>query len=1098
MWRLGLDIGSNSIGWAALELKNLGEGLSIEPCNILDMGVRIFPDGREPAGTDGKTGLPKIGESLAVTRRMARGMRRNRDRRLKRIRAFADKLVEFDLVLPKGIAGRQKFKTGMIDMSIDPYEARAKAATKMVGKDVLARALSHLCKRRGFLSNRKTDGEDKEASERKGAMQGLAAILEDRGLTLGQYLRDRIAFEKHVRFRGEEFDDEAGRIAIYPTRAMYSDEFNSIRKVQGSVHLSDEQWDELCDIFSFQRPLIPKEPGACSFEHGRDGREEHPRAWRHLPISHTFRILQEVNNLRYLGENGDADLTEEQRAILVDVLERQKSMAFSKVRTLLKLPTSAKFNLESDRRKKLDGNAAACDMRALFKVHEMDWDGLNDEMQNDIVQSIHDAKDLPDFLAANRENGWGLSADLIRDLSRKYYPSSHGHISRRCMEKLLPLMRDGLQYWEAAREVYGDHTDYSQFATGEVLEELPYYGEVLRGATTPAHVTPKTPEEERRYGKIPNPTVHVALNQLRKLVNALISRFGSPYDIHLELARNVKFAGNNYRELLKGMADNTKKNDQRRKQYEECFPGQVPSGLDIVKMRLWEELAKDDSDGGDSSMARVDVYTGRAIGFRQLFSDEIEVEHILPYGRTYDNSIANRTVTFREVNRRKGGDKMPYQFAQGDSELDAEAMRMRAQRLPRGKRWRFGADASEVYERILTKNMTAAERKRYDADTSGAFIDRQLVDTQYTSRIAARYLVPVVGEPARVVPVNGHVTNLIRNKWRINAIKGKGTDRERQDHRHHAEDALIVAMAGRGLVKRIADETRLEQEGRKEYAAKLHFPERPAWMTDIRIKEVADRINVSFRQDHSREARLYQETAYGILTNGDRWQKEGFNGVVRRPITSLKDSEVSQIRDDAVRAAVADFLDLPEVEAVKKWEDKLALLARTPVRIGSAKRKVLLRRVRIVVKNQSITPIESAPYKGYTTDSIAFCDIWHEPKYNKKGEATGKWGFVGRFISYADAKKYEYDDNTLNVKYKPHPAARKIMRLFKNDMVALTGDKGQEQLMRVAGYSATANKLDLRPHVESGGKQNFKAIPVLLEKMCMRKVHVTVDGRIIR
>ena len=1095
MWRLGLDIGSNSIGWAVLKLDDSGN--DYQPCDIIDMGVRIFPDGREPAGTDGKTGMPKIGESLAVTRRMARGMRRNRDRRLKRIRMFADKLVEFGLITQTGVADRHEYKTGKIDMSLDPYEVRAKAAKNKVRKDELARALLHLCKRRGFLSNRKTDGEDKEASERKGAMQGLTAILEERGLTLGQYLRDRIAFDKHVRFRGQEFD-EAANVAIYPTRAMYTEEFNTIRKAQGNGYLSDEQWDELFDIFSFQRPLIPKEPGVCSFEHGRDGREEHPRAWRHLPISHTFRILQEVNNLRYQTEQGDIYLTHEQRAELAHALDHQKSRTFSKIRTLLNLPKSALFNLESARRKALDGNATACDMRALFREHDCDWDGLDSGSQNDIVQMIHDAKDVTDFLAANYERCWGLPGELIRSLSNKYYPSTHGHVSRRCMEKLVPFMQDGLQYWEAAKEVYGDHTDYSRFATGEVLEELPYYGQVLSGATVPAFVTPNTPEEEVEYGKIPNPTVHVALNQLRKLVNALVSRYGSPYDIHLELARNVKNAGKNYQELLKGLADNTQKNEQRRKKYEECFPGQTPSGLDIVKMRLWEELAEEDSDGSCSTMARVDVYTGRTISFRQLFSDEIEIEHILPFGKTYDNSIANRTITFREVNRRKGGDKLPYQFAQGDSEIDAEAMRMRAQRLPRGKRWRFGPDAAEVYERILTKNMTSEERRMYDADAGGAFIDRQLVDTQYVSRIAARYLAPVVGEPSKVVPINGHVTNLIRNKWQVNAIKGKGTNTERQDHRHHAEDALLVALASRGLIKRIADRTREEQEGRKDYEAKLRFPQRPSWVTNARIKEVADKINVSFRQDHSRESKLYQETAYGLLGKDDRWHKQGFHGVVRRPITSLKDNEVNLIRDDAVRSAVADFLDLPDVKTLKKWEDKLALLARTPVRVGSAQNKTLLRRVRIVIKNQSIQPIESAPYKGYSTDSIAFCDIWYTPKLKQKGKANGHWGFVGAYVSYADAKAFENNEDALHLKYRPHPAARKAMRIFKNDMVMLTDAQGREQLTRVAGYSATANKLDVRAHTESGGKQNFKAIPVLMGEMIMRKVYVTVDGRILR
>lgn len=1098
MWRLGLDIGSNSIGWAMVELADEGNGQGPAPCGLLDMGVRIFPDGREPAGTDRKTGLPKIGESLAVSRRMARGLRRNRDRRLQRIRAFADKMVAFGLMPERETSGRKACRTGKIDMGIDPYQARAKAADGPVTREELARALFHLCRRRGFLSNRKTDGEDKEATERKHAMQGLQILLEERGLTLGQYLADRIANGRHVRFRGDEFDDEAHTTAVYPTRAMYVDEFRSIRKAQGNTLLTDEQWDELFDIFSFQRPLIPKEPGTCTFEHGRDGREEHPRASRHLPIAHSFRIIQEVNNLRYHTEHGEADLTTEQRMTLCDALEHQKTLTFSKIRSLLKLGRQTVFNLESARRKGLNGNATACDMRSMFAAHGIDWDVLDQSKQNDIVQMIHDAGDLQRFLEENRLRRWDLPGELIRELSRKYYPSSHGHISRRCMEKLIPHMKGGMQYWEAARDVYGDHGDYSLFATGEVLERLPYYGEVLRGATTPVRPSPATPEDEIRYGKIPNPTVHVALNQLRKLVNELIERHGSPREIHLELAREVKKAGKNYQELLKGLAENTDRNEQFRKFYQECFPGREPSGLDMVKMRLWRELSEVDSEGGDPSMARMDVYTGRTIGFRQLFSDEIEVEHVLPYGKTYDNSMANKTVTFREVNRRKGGDSLPYDFAQRDPHIDPEAMQARARRLPSGKRWRFQPDAAEVYEKILTRNMTPAERRRYDADMSGSFIDRQLVDTQYTSRIAARYLVPVVGEPARVVPVNGHMTNLIRNKWGINAYKAKGEAAERQDHRHHSEDALIVALADRSLVKRIADETRAQQEGRKDYQARLKFPERPAWATDERIKEVAERINVSFRSNHSREAKLYQETAYGLLPKDDRWAKQGFNGVVRRSVGALKDKEVPLIRDDAVRKAIENFLRQPDIVALKKWEDKLARLANAQLRIGSAKKPTRIRRVRIVVKNQSITPIASAPYKGYTPDSTAFCDIWRTPKVNSEGRATGQWRFVGVYVSYADAKRFEGDEDGLHERLKPHPAARKVMRLFKNDMVLLTDEHGVERLCRVAGLPATENKLDVRPHVESSGKKNRISIPVLLEGRRMRKVRVTVGGRLLR
>lgn len=765
-------------------------------------------------------------------------------------------------------------------------------------------------------------------------------------------------------------------------------------------------------------------------------------------------------------------------------LEKQKSLSFGKIRTLLKLPKTSRFNLESERRKGLDGNVTAFDMRALFEANGSDWDAQPAAVQNDIVQAVLDTADEKALTAQSLESGWNLPNGLLLALSKKHYPSAHGHLSRQCMQRLLPLMIEGQQYWQAACEVYGDHTDYSQFATGEVLDQLPYYGEVLQGAIAPVAITPNTPEEERTYGRIANPTVHVALNQLRKLVNALVARYGHPQSIHLELARELKTAGKRYQELLKTLAENTAKNTKRINLFQEAFPGAIPSRLDLLKMRLWEELAASDSEASPEQMVRMDVYTGRTISLRQLFSPEIEVEHILPFGRTYDNSTANCTVTFREVNRRKGGDKLPYDFALGDSQVDPRAMLARAQNLPANKRWRFQPDAASIYERLITKNMTTAERQRYNADKNGAFIDRQLVDTQYIARMAARYLVPLVGEPARVVPVNGHVTGMIRTRWKINALKDKGGPAERSDHRHHAEDALIVALADRALIKRVADATRTQQEANADYQARLKFPERPAWATDAEIFRVASCINVSFRQNHQRQGKFYQETAYGLLKKDDPLYKEGYNAVVRRELMKLKESEVKQIRDAKVRAAIYASLNRPEICAVAKWEDKLARLYKEGLTIGTAQKPVRVRRVRILVTNQSISAVPDAPYKGYAPDSVAFCDIWQTP--DKK--------YKGAFVGYALAVRYESNEDALHEATKPHPAAKKLMRLFKNDMVMLTDENGNERLVRVADFSATDNRIDIRPHTESSSKQNYKTIPVLMKSFSMRKVNVTVDG----
>lgn len=1082
-WRLGLDLGTGSIGWVVLELDK-----DSVPCSIQDMGVRSFPDGREPAGVDLKTGLPKIGESLAVARRMAHGLRKNRDRRLNRVRLLAEKLIKY------GLLPEDKNKRNSLFVKLNPYKARNDAATGPVSKAEIARAMFHICKRRGFQSNRKTDS-DAETRKLKLKMNNLETILEKNGLTLGQYLWKRLSEKgEHVRFRGEEYHGEGeNKKAIYPKRSMYQKELDVIRQRQGNKYIPDEQWDELVSIIMFQRPLKPSKPGTCTFENGEGGRQAQPRASRQLPIAHTYRIVQEVNNLNYRSGTSNKELTAEQRQKLYTALENQKSLSFSKIRTrLFKLDKDSRFNLESERRKDLKGNVTSCDMRALFSKHNIDWDKMDSSLQNDVVQMILDANELTDLLTANREHGWNFPPEIVRDLSKYHFSSSHGHISRVCMEKLLPLMRGkGLQYWQAAREIYGDHTDYSHFATGEVLEELPYYGQVLKGATAPVKVTKNTPDEEEKYGRIPNPTVHVALNQLRKLVNALIKRYGNPEQVHIELARQLKMAGKRYDDFMSEIKKNTDKNKKRKETFIECFK-QEPTGIDLLKMRLWEELGESDFDDGFGTMLRRDIYTGKNISFTQLFSDEIEIEHILPFSKTYDNSTSNKTVTFREVNRRKG-DQLPYAFALLDNKIDPAGMLERSKNLPKGKVWRFQEDAMDIYERIIFKRMPDAEKQQYAVEKDGAFIDRQLVDTQYISRIAARYLVPVVGEPSRIVPVNGKITGLLRNKWNMDSCKRKGQPGERQDHRHHAVDALVVALTDRAMIKRIADETREKQAARNKSEAKLYVP-RPKWLTQETINKAVEAIYVSFRPDHSHESRLYAETAYGLLPADSPLRKEGYHGVVRRNLKQLKETEVEQIRDPDIQAAFYNFLHRPEIMSIKKWEDKLKIVIQEGMRVCG--KRIRLRKIRILVKNQSIKAIKSSPNKGYVIDSFAFCDIWKVPKTNKKRAFTGKHTYKGVFIDYVTAKEFEKNESGLMKKYKPHPAAKKIMRLYKYDSVMLKNADGQEQLMRIAGFGTTQNKLDIQPHTLSGGKQNHISINTLMSQE-MRKVIVTIDGRVI-
>ena len=235
--RLGIDAGSNSQGWCLLDLDAQGR-----PSGIRAMGVRIFSDGRNP----------KDGSSLAVQRRVPRGMRNRRDRYLRRRDDLMDALIALGL-MPADEGERQAL------VLIDPYELRAKAAHQPLKPYELGRALFHLNQRRGFKSNRKTDKEAESGVIQPKIDELKRRIVASGAKTLGEFLHRRRLKGKMVRAR-----PEAG---FYPDRKLYEDEFAVIREVQAQHHsLKPEQWDELQDVIFFQRPLKPVDPGWCLLE----------------------------------------------------------------------------------------------------------------------------------------------------------------------------------------------------------------------------------------------------------------------------------------------------------------------------------------------------------------------------------------------------------------------------------------------------------------------------------------------------------------------------------------------------------------------------------------------------------------------------------------------------------------------------------------------------------------------------------------------------------------------------------------------------------------------------------------------------------------
>ncbi|PID47312.1 MAG: type II CRISPR RNA-guided endonuclease Cas9 [Proteobacteria bacterium] len=1042
---LSLDMGTSSIGYVVFAIDEDGEPTAIE-----DLGVRIFPDGRDPDSNSN--------EPLAVARRKARGIRRTRDRGQNRVRRLVKELIECGL-LP---ANDQERK--IILQQTCPYEARALAVNQPVEPYTLGRAIFHLGRRRGFKSNRLASGG--EESEYKSKIESLRKSLGDQ--TLGEYLYQKIKQNKVLANKGTPIKQTPvrfrnGETEFYADRAMYQSEFRKIQETQGNTLISDAQWALLAETVFFQYPLKPVLKGKCRFF------PEETRAHIDLPISHEFRILQEVNNLKYVSQGVNHDLTERQHNAIIHALNKSKSKTFS---SLVKLkdehknpffPSDAQFNLDvASRSSKLIGNETLINLRKTDYLGKL-ADTLSTDKLNDIIEYLIEPFEQvagKNVIASDdkvisylKEQLPSLSDEQINNLSNYRFKRGTASVSRKFMEQINPFLKQGLIYSDAVTQL-GNETGiplhHSHFSMDELMDELPYYGVAMPESVwgeKPESDANKAPherdEDAYQYGKIANPTVHLALNQLRFVVNQAIAKMGgTPQKIHIELTRDLKNSKQAREELSRNNAKNKKNNDRIKDLLKTEFGIENPRREDIQKVKLWEEL--DD---------RTCIFTEQRISARQLFNGEVEIEHIIPFSRCYDDGINNKTLAFKNANNIKGN-RTPFEAFGVDQERYSIMM----------KRALKSFGHSSKYERFKE----GAFEKFYGGDR-GDMIARQLNDTKYISRKAKQYL-SCICEPQSIISVNGQITAILRDVWQLNYYKDKTTDNYRNDHRHHIVDAFVVGMTSRSLIKRINTTTSKDQRhiNNLYQFLKDRVSDNLDASLKAQLKHMLGAVNASYKPDHTDQGSMCNGTAYGFTElDGKKY------GVTRKPVNKLKHSDIFSIRDSLIKKRI-----LQHLTNNKNTIDQNKLRSTIPKsqlthKLADFTKTTGIKSVRILVKNQSISPIQSAPYKGYALNSYAYCDIWQTPY--KRDKKTGKYTYKyeGAFVPYAEVNQYKSTPKRpVDKEGRSHPAAKKLMRLYKNDCIELVDKRSGEVFSkRVAGYSVSNNKIDLRNNLESQNKE---------------------------
>ncbi len=831
-YRLGLDLGSTSIGWAVLRLNEIEVG-KYEPAAIIRTGVRIFSDGRNP----------KDGSSLAVTRRAARAARRRRDRLLRRKESMLRQLVALGF-FPADEEARQRL------VDLNPYHLRAKGLDEALTPNEFGRALFHINQRRGFKSNRKTDKSDADGSVMKKAIADLKAKLDELGVrTVGEYLYQRMQKGQPTRARLRQFtvQQDNGRNKIeksydlYIDRGMVEYEFEQLWSAQEKFNpelYNATAKDRLKHILLYQRPLKPVDPGRCSFL------PQQKRAAKALPIAQHARIYQFANHLRYLDANNqEVTLTLSQRNIVVSELLKSSKRTFDQLRKALNFPGTAKFSIEDAKTKDIQGDRTAGILSGK-KYFGNQWFKFDAELQNQIVEKLlyeENEADLIKWLVAYT----GVTTEEAEEISAAPLPDGYGSLSVMALQRILPeLKKDVISYDKAVVNAgFESHSALATYHDGEIYPELPYYGRILArhigfGTNNPEDI------DEIRYGRINNPTVHIGLNQLRQVVNGLIKEYGHPTQIVIELARDLKLGVDERNRIKKEQAENQKNNERRRQEIAAIIgkTAEQVTRLDLQKMILWEELAESPQD-------RCCPYTGRHISATMLFSAEVEIEHILPFSRTLDDSLNNKTVAMAWANRAKGNATPFEAFAGQQIEgIHYADILNRTSRMKKEKRYRF---AEGAYEKWL----------REDKD----FLARALNDTRYFSRIAKEYISVICPQHTWAIP--GQLTALLRTQLGLNAILDEIEEKKnRHDHRHHAVDACVIAITDRSMLQRFATEN--ARTLGKQYSRLIQRIE-PPWPTfREQVRRAVSAIWVSYKPDHSHEGAMHNDTAYGLLGDG--------------------------------------------------------------------------------------------------------------------------------------------------------------------------------------------------------------------------------------
>lgn len=891
---LGLDLGVASIGWALIVTDE-----NDIPVEIKGLGSRIIPFEPDKIATEFSKGE---GETACSVRTRYRQLRRQIDRWQLRREQLKEYLQKNGILENGDVCNSHK-------NPLEIWGMRASAANKDIAMSLndLAGVLLHINQRRGYKHAKSDIGDSKQTdyvqkvNDRYNEIQSL-------GMTVGEYFYSELKKTEKVSLSGKKHYTFRIKEKVFPRKA-YEEEVDRILAARQLHHpevLTDDVVAEIKRIMFYQRPLksCKNLVSYCDFERRRfkngqgilvdSGPKVSPRT---SPLSQVCKIYESVNkisliNQRYKNKKEFESLfpaqetgvlsrdarkhaykyqfTDEERERVFEFLNTHDKMSETDLLKLLGLKKSDGFKSDKSLGKEIQENTTRMAIANAFAGDEKyesllrfditienKVDSQTGEIREEIspeyqkeplymlwhtLYSIDDKEEL--FHTLREKFGIEDDAVLERLYALDFVKEGYANKSAKFMRKLLPWLMKGCMYSEACKNIGVNHSNSLTKEENSDRTLLARLEPVLKG-------------------ELRQPIVEKILNQMVTLVNTLIDRYGEIDEVRVELARELK--QNKEQREKTSSALKTREDDNKKLAEEISQLNILPTKRRIQKMRMLKE-------SGYKC-----IYCGAQVSPYQFIEGHgYDIEHIIPKSRLFDDSFSNKVCSCRECNAAKGR-STAYDFMKGRSGQDFSSYCERVESLykdgsiSKGKRDRLFMSAEEIPTN---------------------FIERDLRQTQYISKKAMEILRQSI---RNVYASSGSVTDFFRHAWGYDTIlqdlnftkyekagltesvkyEHHGQQHEtvrikewskRKDHRHHAIDALVVALTRQSYVQRLNSLNAKSMESREKGEEKVGLDKWAARQPHFQyshVKDKVDEISISFKAGKK------------VSTPGKRYVKRG-------------------------------------------------------------------------------------------------------------------------------------------------------------------------------------------------------------------------------